>query len=485
MITIALLSLPILAALFLFISRSATAKQIALVATLAELVLAVLAAVQFEQNSSVQFLAEYGWIPSLGIDFKVGMDGISLLLVLLTAFLMPFIVHISFKKKYENEAAFYALLLLAQAGLIGVFTSLNGFLFYFFWELVLIPVYFLAILWGGERRVAVTFKFFIYTVLGSFFMLLGFIYLYLQTPGGSFDMAALQSLQLDRETQGWIFWAFFIAFAIKMPIFPFHTWQPDTYAESPVSVTMLLSALMVKMAVYGVFRWILPVTPFAVEDWGNVVIILSVTGIIYASCIAIVQKNLRLLVAYASIAHVGLMAAGTFAFNSQGLHGAMFQMLSHGIGAVALFYVIEIIYEKTGTMEIASLGGIMSKAPRLATIFLIFILSTVAMPLTNGFWGEVLLLLGVYKYSMVLGTISTLTIVLGAVYMLRMYQASMLGKTSVLTQNFEDITIQETLILSVLVVVIFWMGVQPGIFIDVAKPSIENMLTAATQTVLN
>jgi len=461
------------------------AKQIALLATIAELVLAVVAAVQFEQNSSVQFLANYSWIPSLGIDFKVGMDGISLLLVLLTTFLMPFIFHISFKKKYDNEAAFYALLLLAQAGLIGVFTSLNGFLFYFFWELVLIPVYFLAILWGGERRVAVTFKFFIYTVLGSFFMLLGFIYLYLQTPGGSFDMAALQSLQLDRETQGWIFWAFFIAFAIKMPIFPFHTWQPDAYAESPVSVTMLLSALMVKMAVYGVFRWILPVTPLAVEDWGNVVIILSVTGIIYASCIAIVQKNLRRLVAYASIAHVGLMAAGTFAFNSQGLQGAMFQMLSHGIGAVALFYVIELIYEKTGTMEIASLGGIMSKAPRLATIFLIFILSTVAMPLTNGFWGEVLLLLGVYKYSMVLGTISTLTIVLGAVYMLRMYQVSMLGKTSAATQNFEDITLQETLILSVLVVVIFWMGVQPGIFIDVAKPAIETMLSTATQTVIN
>jgi NADH-quinone oxidoreductase subunit M len=481
MITIALLCLPLLAALFLLISRSAMAKQIALVATIAELVIAVVAAFLFVQDSSVQFLANYSWIPSLGIDFKVGMDGISLLLVLLTAFLMPFIVHVSFKKKYDNEAAFYALLLLAQTGLIGVFTSLNGFLFYFFWEVVLIPVYFLAILWGGERRIQVTFKFFIYTVLGSFFMLLGFIYLYLQTPGGSFDMAALQSLQLDREAQGWVFWSFFIAFAIKMPIFPFHTWQPDTYAESPVSVTMLLSALMVKMAVYGVFRWILPVTPLAIEDWGNVVIILSVTGIIYASCIAIVQKNLRRLVAYASIAHVGLMAAGVFSFNSQGLQGAMFQMLSHGIGAVALFYVIEIIYEKTGTMEIASLGGIMSKAPRLATIFLIFILSTVAMPLTNGFWGEFLLLLGVYKYSMVLGTISTLTIVLGAVYMLRMYQASMLGKTNAVTQSFTDVTLQEGLILSVIVMVIFWMGVQPSVFIDIAKPAIENILSPVTQ----
>ena len=483
MITITLLGLPALAAIFLLISRSAMAKQIALIATVAELVIAVVAAFQFVQNSSVQFLADYSWIPSLGIDFKVGMDGISLLLVLLTAFLMPFIVHISFKKNYENEAVFYALLLLAQSGLVGVFTSLNGFLFYFFWEVVLIPVYFLAILWGGERRIQVTFKFFIYTVLGSFFMLLGFIYLYLQTPGGSFDMVALQSLQLDRTTQGWIFWAFFIAFAIKMPVFPFHTWQPDMYSESPVSVTMLLSALMVKMAVYGVFRWILPVTPLAIEDWGNLVMILSVTGIIYASCIAIVQKNMRRLVAYASIAHVGLMSAGMFAGNSEGLQGAMFQMLSHGIGAVALFYVIELIYEKTGTMEIASLGGIMTRAPRLATIFLIFILSTIAMPLTNGFWGEFLLLLGVYKYSMIFGTISTLTIVLGAVYMLRMYQASMLGKTSVLTQNFEDITLPQTLILSVLVVVIFWMGVQPGIFIDVAKPAIETILSSATQTV--
>ncbi len=485
MITIALLGLPALAALFLLISRSAMAKQIALVATIAELVLAVVTSFQFVQDSSVQFLANYSWIPSLGIDFKVGMDGISLLLVLLTAFLMPFIVYVSFKKKYDNEAVFYALLLLAQTGLIGVFTSLNGFLFYFFWEVVLIPVYFLAILWGGERRVAVTFKFFIYTVLGSFFMLLGFIYLYLQTPGGSFDMAALQSLQLDREAQGWVFWAFFIAFAIKMPVFPFHTWQPDMYSESPVSVTMVLAALMVKMAVYGVFRWILPVTPLAVEDWGNLVIILSVTGIIYASCIAIVQKNLRKLVAYASIAHVGLMSAGVFSFNSEGLQGAMFQMLSHGIGAVALFYVIEIVYEKTGTMEIASLGGIMSRAPRLATIFLIFILSTIAMPLTNGFWGEFLLLLGVYKYSVVLGTVSTLTIVLGAVYMLRMYQSTMLGKTNVLTQNFEDITLQETFVLSVLVVVIFWMGVQPSVFIDIAKHPIESILYPLAPTVIN
>ncbi|MDQ4141239.1 MAG: NADH-quinone oxidoreductase subunit M, partial [Bacteroidota bacterium] len=262
MITALLLFWPAAAALLVLLLKGNTAKKFAFGAAILEFLLALYAMLQFEPSVAPQFTLVKDWIPSAGITFSIGVDGISLLMVFLTTFLVPLIILASFPHSYKNPSAFYALILLMQTGLIGVFVSYDAFLFYFFWEVALIPIYFIAAVWGGERRIAITFKFFLYTIIGSLFMLVGFIYLYFQTPGNhSSDINAFYQLNLDAGSQSWIFWFLFLAFAIKMPVFPFHTWQPDTYTESPAAATMRLSGIMLKMGIYGVIRWLLPVVP--------------------------------------------------------------------------------------------------------------------------------------------------------------------------------------------------------------------------------
>src|SRR6478609_47591 len=262
------------------------------------------------------------WLPTLGCRFSLMMDGMSQVLCLLTAIAFPLIFIATYNNQYKNASNFYALMLLSQAGLLGVFIASDALLFYFFWKLALIPAYFLCSIWGGERRIAVTFKFFIYTFLGSLFMLIGILYLYFKTPGAhSFALQAFYNLRLSQTEQNFGFWMFFIAFAIKMPIFPFHTWQPDTYEQSPTAVTMMLSGVMVKMGIYGVIRWCLPIFPLAVEKFSGLVIVLSIIGIIYASLIAMRQDDIKRLIAYSSIAHIGLMSAAIFTGKQSGLQG--------------------------------------------------------------------------------------------------------------------------------------------------------------------
>ncbi len=351
MITTLLIILPFIAGIAAFTMQGNLAKRMALMASIAELCVAAAAVVLFNPLGGMQFVADMPWISSLGISFHVGIDGIGLLMVLLTAVLMPLIVLSAAKKDYPGR--FYGLMLLMQAALMGVFTALDGFLFYVFWELALIPIWFICLLWGGENRVPVTLKFFIYTLAGSLFMLIGLIYLYLQTPAPhSFDIQALYKVSLSSAAQGWVFWSFFLAFAIKMPLFPFHTWQPDTYTTAPPQGTMLLSGIMLKMGIYGVIRWLLPVAPQAATDWMPFVIGLAVIGTVYTSVIALMQKDLKRLVAYSSIAHVGVIAAGMFSLTFQGLQGAVIQMLAHGINVVALFYIIDIIQSKSHTRDI-------------------------------------------------------------------------------------------------------------------------------------
>jgi NADH-quinone oxidoreductase subunit M len=477
MITLILLTLPVIAALATWYSPNGKAKNVALAFTLAELGVALYAMSQHVADSSNQFVFDKSWISSLGIRFKIGMDGISLLLVLLTTFLYPLIVLSTSKKAIKNENTFYALMLFMQAGLIGVFVSLDAFLFYVCWEAALIPVYFISAIWGGENRIKVTLRFFLYTIFGSLFMLAGIIYLFLQTTGyKNFDISSFYALNLSITEQSVLFWAFFIAFAIKMPIFPFHTWQPDTYTEAPTQGTMLLSGIMLKMGIYGVIRWLLPVLPEGVAQWGNLALVLSIIGIVYASIIAIKQTDMKRLIAYSSIAHVGLIAAGLFAFNIQSLQGAMIQMLNHGISVVALFFIIQIIEERTGTRKIADLGGIVSKAPVLAVCFLIVTMGAVALPLTNGFVGEFLLMMGIYKYSAWAAAFAGLTIILGAVYMLRMYQSVMLGETNSLTNNFADISGSERVVLFVSVIVILVVGVYPSFLLNISEASINDLI---------
>jgi NADH-quinone oxidoreductase subunit M len=448
-----------------------------------EFILVLVVAFRFVPSGGMQFSAMYEWIPSLGISYHVALDGISLLLVLLTAFLVPLIILSSFRRQYKNPALFYSLILIMQFALTGVFSALDGFLFYVFWELALIPIYLICLIWGGSGRLRITLKFFIYTLSGSLLMLVAFIWLWLQTPGAhTFDIQAFYSLHLTTSEQSWIFWALFLAFAIKMPVFPFHTWQPDTYVDSPAQGTMLLSGIMLKMGVYGVIRWMLPVVPGGVQQWGLTVVVLSVIGIVYASCIAIVQKDFKRMIAYSSIAHVGLISAGIFSLSYQGLQGGIIQMVTHGINVVGLFFIADIIAQRMETEEMNSLGGIRNHAPQFATMFMIIMLASVALPLTNGFVGEFLLINGIYQYDAVIAAIAGLTIILGAVYMLRAYQKISLGEANSLTMQFPDLTFNEKCVLVPLVIMIFWIGLYPNTLLDIAAPSVEALRRSISQS---
>ncbi|RZK43705.1 MAG: NADH-quinone oxidoreductase subunit M [Pedobacter sp.] len=458
-----------------------TAKVGALTFSLFTLAVTISLLLNFTPDASTQFVTNYPWIQQFGINFHVGLDGISIVTVLLTNVLVPLIILSSFKNEYKNANVFYSLILFMQTGLLLVFTALDSFLFYIGWEAALIPIYFICAMWGGKDRIAVNMKFFVYTIAGSLFMLLGIIYLYLQNPADNFDIQAFYALDLDSYQQGWVFWAFFIAFAIKMPIFPFHTWQPDTYTEAPAPGTMLLSGIMLKMGIYGVIRWLLPIVPQGVQDWTCVVMILSVIGIVYASLIAFTQKDAKRLVAYSSIGHVGLIAAGIFTLSIQGMQGVMVQMLSHGINVVGLFFVLDIIYSRLKTNRIDDLGGLAKVAPQLAITSLIIVLGTVALPGTNGFIGEFLLLYSVYSYNAWLGAIAGLTIIFGAVYMFRMYQKVMLGTTNDLTLTFSDIKGTEKIVLYTICILIIVMGVYPKPVLHLSEASVQQLLEQVNQ----
>ncbi len=480
MITGFLIFWPLLAAFLLLLFKGETVKKAALAFSLIELGVTLAAWFQYNHNPKSDNLNLYfPWIQSLNISFDVNMDGISTLLVFLTSLLVPFIILSSFSKSYKNPQAFYMLILLMQMALVGVFVAMDGFLFYIFWELALLPIYFICLLWGGEGRAKITFKFFIYTLFGSLFMLAALIFLYLHTPGQhSFDIKALTAAgaALPAKAQAVFFWCMFLAFAIKMPVFPFHTWQPDTYVNAPTQGTMLLSGIMLKMGTYGLLRWMLPVVPQALHDWGYVAILLSVISVIYGSMVAIDQKDFKRLIAYSSIAHVGLIAAGIIAFNVQGVQGGIVQMISHGINVVGLFFICDIIASRTGTTEISKLGGIRNVAPVFALLSLIVVLGSVALPLTNGFVGEFLLINGIFQAHAAFAVFAGLTIILGAVYMLRSYQKVMLGEVNSLTQNFTDLTMNEKAVLVPIVLLIIFFGVYPKPLLDLAANDVANLV---------
>jgi NADH-quinone oxidoreductase subunit M len=488
MITASLVGLPLVFALLLLFTKGEGAKKIALLASLIELALAITAFFVYRGNSqSDKLIANEPWITSMGINFFVQLDGIGIVLVLLTTFLVPLIVLSSFDKKYENPSLFYALILFMQMALVGVFVARDGFLFYVFWELALIPIYFICLLWGGENRARITFKFFVYTLAGSLFMLAALIYLYQQTalssPNPTFNMYALyeagQSLTL--EQQNWVFWGMFIAFAIKMPIFPFHTWQPDTYVSAPTQGTMLLSGIMLKMGTYGLIRWLLPLAPAAFEHWSGLVVGLSVISVVYASCMALVQKDFKRLIAYSSIAHVGLIAAGILAFNHdkgnyEGISGAIVQMFSHGVNVVGLFFIADIIFTRTNTRELDKLGGIRNVNSQFTTLFMIIMLGSVALPLTNGFVGEFLLINGLYQYSAWSAAIAGLTIILGAVYMLRSFQSVMLGETKSITAGFAPLNRNELAMLVIICAAVIAFGVYPRPILSIVNSDVKYLI---------
>lgn len=476
MLTVLLILVPLLSGLVTFGLKGSAVRVWSFISSLITLAIALMAGCAFRQNPDM-LQTDYPWIMQLGAHFQTGLDGMGLMLCLLTAIAYVVVFLSAWKRDYPRPQNFYGLMLLMQAGLMGVFSAYDAFLFYVCWELVLIPAYFLCSIWGGEKRIAVTFKFFVYTFLGSLLMLIGIIYLYFKTAGNhSFSWMAFTHLSLSSTEQSWLFWLFFVAFAIKMPVFPFHTWQPDTYEQSPTPVTMILSGVMVKMGLFGVIRWVLPVMPQGAAVWSNFVMILCIIGIVYASCLAIVQTDLKKLFAYSSIAHMGLMCATLFSGSDVGMQGVLIQMFNHGIIIIGLWVVVDLLEQKLQTKTIADLGGIALKAPGLSIAFVIICLGNVALPLTSGFVGEFMMFSGLYQYNAWMMAFAGLGVILGAVYILNMLQKVIFGNENNLTEKIKDLRVHEWLALAVVIILILSIGIYP-------KPVLE-LVNHTTQSIM-
>jgi NADH-quinone oxidoreductase subunit M len=428
---------------------------------------------QYNQGISGDFQAPWISNPNLSISLKV--DGLSLAMLLLTTILTAIIVFSSFGNQYKNSKSFYALVIFMSFAMVGTFLSTDAFLYYIFWELALIPIYFIALIWGSgeiEDRKKAVIKFFIYTLAGSLFMLVAFIYLY--QKAGSLSLQDLYAIHLSEQEQFWLFLAFFLAYAIKIPIIPFHTWQANVYQKAPTVGTMLLSGIMLKMALYSVLRWQLPIAPLAAKNYMYVFITLAVIGVIYGSVVALKQRNIKKLLAYSSLAHVGLIAAGAYTLTLDGLRGAVVQMIAHGFVVVGLFFAAEVIERRFKTQEIAEMGGIRIQDTKFTALFMIIMLASVALPSTFNFIGEFTLLYSLYSIDIGFAIAAGTTIILGAVYMLKMFQQVMLGEANV--KVFDKISTNETIVFVVIVAVLLFFGLFPKPIIDLINPAIEEIV---------
>jgi NADH-quinone oxidoreductase subunit M len=415
------------------------------------------------------------WINLPKIAFALNADGLSLLMLLLTTSLTPIIIYSSFGNHFKSSKNLYALVLFMAFAMCGTFLASDALLYYIFWELALVPIYFIALVWGNgsaESRKKAVVKFFIYTLAGSLFMLVGFVYLYQKT--GSFLLGDLYKISLSPTEQSWIFLAFFLAYAIKIPLIPFHSWQAKVYQKAPTVGTMLLSGIMLKMGLYSVLRWQITIAKATAIEYKNWYIAIGIAGVIYGSLLALRQKNLKKLLAYSSLAHVGLIAAGAFTLTIDGLRGAVLQMLAHGFVVVGLFYAAEIIDRRYQTHEISKMGGIRSQAPKFTSMFMILVLASVALPSTFNFVGEFAVLYSFVQVNIWFSIIGGLTIILGAYYMLKMFQNVMLGETN--AKVFDDLTFNESFTFFLIIAVIFFFGLYPKPITDLITPSIENIL---------
>ncbi len=485
MIPVLLIIIPLLTGLAaFFIKNEKAVRSWALVASLATLVVSLLGLTVLRDANNLEHHGE--WLSMIGSSIALKLDGLGQVLCMLNALAFPIIFIATQNTRYTNPNSFFGLMLLSQAGMMGVFLAMDALLFYFFWELALIPVYFLCSRWGGERRIQVTFKFFVYTFLGSLLMLVGILYIYAKTPDQSFSIESFYKAgsSLRTANQSLMFWLFFLAFAIKIPIFPFHTWQPDTYEQSATPVTMVLSGVMVKMGVLGLIRWILPLVPIAAYSWGDVVSTMAVIGMIYASLVAIRQDDMKRLVAYSSIAHMGLMVLAIFSENKLGMQGVMIQMFNHGINIVGLWILIEVIERQYGTRKMSELGGLAQKAPAMAILFVIMALANIALPLTNAFVGEFLMFSGIFgsaftKFNIVFTVAAGVCIILAAIYTLNMVRKTFYGEGNARTLTGIDLSLNEKLSLGVIVVLIFWLGVYPQTVLNITSEISDQILKLA------
>ncbi len=474
MIIALLLTLPLLASLFLFGSKSEkSGKGIALIISLVVFGVSLAGGylIAFTPEKILVFNPDINAFP--GSELMLRIDSVSILLIILTTLLCPIIIA-STDKREQRGAKFYALILWMEMALIGVFSASEMILFYIFWELALIPIFFITAIWGGENAKRITVKFLIYTIVGSLFMLIGILYLYTLTPiPHSFTFDAFYQIKLSYKEQIYVFLAFFAAFAIKIPLFPFHSWQAETYNVSPVQGSMLLAGIMLKMGLYGIIRFILPICPDVVGHGFLIFLWLTLFGVIYGAVIAISQPHLKKLIAFASLSHVGLIALGLLTNTRYGIEGGILQMFSHGVNVVGFFLCYYIIVQRIQSDKIKELSGIAKVAPRFATIFLIIVLANVSLPLTNSFVGEFLILLGVFEYNKLMAVLAGLTIILGAVYMLKMYQKIMYGEKNALTEQFRDLTSSEILLFAPIILLIFLVGIYPSFVLQMLEGVIK------------
>ena len=436
----------------------------------------------YDDSATMQFTQSLTWIESLGVEYSVGIDGISLLLVLLTTLLGPIAILSSWESIQDRAKEFYIFMLILQTGMLGVFVSLDFFMFYVFWEVMLVPMYFLIGIWGGPRKLYAAIKFFLYTLVGSVLLLLGIITLYFQYPSiasafpevaanfgvdPTFSILAFQEMgqHLDPNLQWWVFFAFFVGFAIKVPMFPFHTWLPDAHVQAPTAGSVILAAVLLKMGTYGFVRFSLPILPDATREWVPFMITLSIIAIIYGALVAMMQKDMKSLVAYSSVSHMGFVTLGMFALNPNGLNGSLLQQINHGISTGALFLIVGIIYDRRHTREISEFGGLSSIMPMYAVIFAIMTMSSIGLPLLNGFMGEFPILMGAFQENMWWAVAGASGIVLGAAYMLWLYQRTMFGKLdNPKNEGLADLNLRELATLVPLVILAFWIGIYPAPF---------------------
>ena len=466
-----LLLIPFLFALVSLVVPSNFVRQFSLIGGIVSLVLTIGHLCSFETNTFVTIL-EPSCVTSFGLTCKMGYDGMSLFMVLLTNVITFLIILSNYNRDIASNRSFTALVFFMQLGLLGVFTSFDGLLFYIFWEITLIPVFLIALWYGGKDRKAALVKFFIYTFVGSLAMLLSLMAI--KGHAKSFSYLDLMAVELTAKSAFWIFGGFFLAFAIKIPLFPFHTWQPNTYTSSPMAGTMLLSALMLKMALYGMIRWLIPLAPEALTEMTYPVVVLGIIGVVYAGILAIKQNDIKRLFAFASISHVGLIAAGAILLGHDNWSAVFIQMANHSLVAVGLFLSADIIEQRLGIRTLSDLGGIAKQAPRFAFMFGALVLAAISVPLSSGFIGEFMLLKGIFSYNWLIGFVAGTTLIVGAVYTLRAYQLSMYGAPK--ATPFADLTWNEWLTYLIIMVIIVVFGVYPQAIIDFLSPSIDSLL---------
>ena len=497
----ALTYLPILGFIVLMLWKKDDVKgiqRVAFVTTALDFILSIPLFFEDWSSGQMKLIEQMDWIPSLGVQYKFGVDGFSALLILLTTLLGFIAIYCSYTAITHRHKEYYAFLLFLQAGMIGVFCCLDFVLFYVFWEIMLVPMYFLIGVWGGPRKLYAAIKFFLYTLAGSVVMLLGILALYFWNTSGirlgsiafaglgkapTFDIEHFHSVAhlMPFELQCWLFFAFFLGFAIKVPMFPFHTWLPDAHVEAPTAGSVILAGVLLKMGTYGFVRFSLPLFPQAASDPTIVSLVagLSIIGIVYGSLVAMMQKDMKKLVAYSSVAHLGFVMLGMFALNTMGIRGSILQMVNHGVSTGALFLLVGIVYERRHTRMIADYGGLSKQMPIYAAFFLFVTMSSIGMPPLNGFVGELMILNGAFNRNWHWGLWGALGIVLGAAYMLWMYQRVFFGPLeNEENKKLQDLNRREAWTLIPLAACIVWLGVYPGSFIRMIDAPVEKVVAA-------